>query len=164
MSLTAKSILSLFLALLLHFSVTSSIQNLLQSQGLLPGASIQDLLQSQGLPAGLFPNNVESYRFDFRTGRLEVFLESPCLTRFDSRVYFNNVVKANLSYGGLMGLEGVAQEELFLWLPVKRIIVDDPSSGLVMIDIGLALKQVSLSLFEDPPVCKPQGISPFVWF
>lgn len=86
-----------------------------------------------------------------------MFLESSCLAKFDGRVYFSSVVRAGLSYGGLMGLEGIAQEELFLWLPVKGIIVDDPSSGVILIDIGLAQKQLSLSLFEDPPVCKPQG-------
>lgn len=76
------------------------------------------------------------------------------MAKFDTRVLFDSVVRANLSYGGLVGLEGLTQEELFLWLPVKGIIVNDPSSGLILIDIGLAHKQLSLSLFEDPPVCK----------
>lgn len=132
--------------------------------------SIQELLQSRGLPAGLFPNNVKSYNLD-QGGRLEVFLEGPCMAKFENRVYFERVVTANLSYGGLIGVEGLTQEELFLWLPVKDIIVDDPKSGLILFDIGLAHKQFSLSLFEDPPVCKPQGaflslpLSPrFFWF
>ncbi|XP_031287873.1 uncharacterized protein At5g01610 [Pistacia vera] len=146
MTLTPKSILTLFLTLLLPFTITSS-------------SSIQNLLRSQGLPGGLFPNNVKSYSFDYQSSRLEVYLESPCMAKFDSRVYFNSVVRANLSYGGLIGLEGLAQEELFLWLPVKGIIVNDPSSGLILFDIGLAQKQLSLSLFEDPPVCKRQGAS-----
>ncbi|CBI18657.3 unnamed protein product, partial [Vitis vinifera] len=119
--------------------------------------SIQDLLRSRGLPAGLFPNNVKSYNLDQR-GRLEVYLEGPCMAKFENRVYFERVVTANLSYGGLIGVEGLTQEELFLWLPVKDIIVDDPNSGLILFDIGLAHKQLSLSLFEDPPVCKPQGV------
>ncbi|XP_022777386.1 uncharacterized protein LOC111318781 [Durio zibethinus] len=116
--------------------------------------SIQDLLQSQGLPAGLFPDNVISYKLD-PDGRLEVHLDSPCMAKFDGRVYFDRVVSANLSYGGLVGLEGLSEEELFLWLPVKGIIVNDPSSGLILFDIGVAHKQLSISLFEDPPVCKP---------
>lgn len=119
-------------------------------------SSIQDLLQGQGLPAGLFPDNVKSYKLD-PDGRLEVHLETPCMAKFDGRVHFDRVVRANLSYGGLVGLEGLSQEELFLWLPVKGIIVNDPSSGLILFDIGVAHKQLSLSLFEDPPVCKPQG-------
>lgn len=90
-------------------------------------------------------------------GRLEVHLDCSCMTKFETRVYFENIVRANLSYGGLRGLEGLIQEELFLWLPVKGISVSDPSSGLILFDIGVAHKQLSLSLFEDPPVCKPEA-------
>lgn len=81
------------------------------------------------------------------------------MAKFENRVYFDNTVRANLSFGGLKGLEGLIQEELFLWLPVKGISVSDPSSGLILFDIGVAHKQLSLSLFEDPPLCNPQGVS-----
>ncbi|KAF2303593.1 hypothetical protein GH714_019797 [Hevea brasiliensis] len=111
--------------------------------------------KSQGLPGGLFPDNVISFDLD-QNGRLEVHLDGPCMAKYETRVHFDSVVRANLSYGGL-GLEGISQEELFLWFPVKGIIVSDPSSGLILFDIGLAHKQLSRSLFEDPPVCKPQG-------
>ncbi|OWM77622.1 uncharacterized protein LOC116209590 [Punica granatum] len=119
-------------------------------------ASIQSLLLSQGLPGGLFPESVKSFSLD-PNGLLEVILERPCLAKFETKVYFDSIVRANLTYGRLQGLEGLAQQELFLWLPVKDIIVNDPSSGLILFDIGLAHKQLSLSLFEDPPPCKPQG-------
>ncbi|KAK3014670.1 hypothetical protein RJ639_009983 [Escallonia herrerae] len=125
---------------------------------LAPSISIQDLLRSKGLPAGLFPRNVESYDLD-QNGLLQVYLDRPCVAKFETRVFFDSVVRANLSYGGLVGVEGLSQEELFLWLPVKGIIVHDPSSGLILFDIGLAHKQLSLSLFEDPPVCNPQDLS-----
>ncbi|CAN4078273.1 unnamed protein product [Withania somnifera] len=120
--------------------------------------SIHDLLRSRGLPAGLFPKNaVKSYDLD-ENGHLQVYLDSPCVAKFETRVAFDSVVRANLSYGGLIGVEGLSQEELFLWLPVKDIIVYDPSSGLILFDIGLAHKQMSLSLFEEPPICNPQGV------
>ncbi|KAL8172399.1 hypothetical protein V2J09_024203 [Rumex salicifolius] len=119
--------------------------------------SIHELLRSKGLPAGLVPKEVKSYNL-YENGRLEIFLDAPCLTKFENRVYFDSVVRANLSYGGLIGVVGLTQEELFIWLPVKDIIVNDPSSGLILFDIGLAHKQLSLSLFEDPPSCKPQGV------
>lgn len=80
------------------------------------------------------------------------------MAKFETRVFFDSVVRANLSYGGLIGVEGLSQEELFLWLPVKDIIVYDPSSGLILFDIGLAHKQLSLSLFEEPPICNPQDV------
>lgn len=135
--------LSLLLLLSPHLSLSSS-------------SSIHDLLRSKGLPAGLIPEEVKSYTFS-ENGHLEVFLESPCLTKYENRVYFEQIITANLTYGSLIGVEGLQQEELFVWLPVKDIIVDDPSSGLILFDIGLAYKQLSFSLFEVPPHCKPQG-------
>ncbi|BFG29386.1 uncharacterized protein Pyn_19406 [Prunus yedoensis var. nudiflora] len=122
----------------------------------LSSSSIHDLLISQGLPAGLLPKEVKSYTLS-DNGQLQVFLDGPCLTKFENRVFFESVVRANLSYGSLIGVEGLTQEELFLWLPVKDIIVDDPRSGLILFDIGVAHKQLSLSLFEDPPDCKPSS-------
>lgn len=120
-------------------------------------SSLRNLLETRGLPGGLFPDNVESYSLDEKTGELEVQLQNPCFARFENRVYFDSVIRANLSYGGLVGLKGLTQEELFLWLPVKGIAVNDPSSGLVLFDIGVAHKRISRSLFEDPPVCYPPG-------
>lgn len=131
----------LFLSLLFSFSLSSSIH---------------DLLRSNGLPPGLLPKEVKSYTLS-ENGRLEVFLEAPCYTKFENRVFFEKVLSANLTYGSLIGVEGLTQEELFLWLPVKDIIVDDPKSGLILFDIVVAHKQLSLSLFEVPPSCKPQG-------
>ncbi|GMI79446.1 hypothetical protein HRI_001613900 [Hibiscus trionum] len=130
---------------------------LLPSSSLSSSTSIHDLLVSRGLPAGLLPKEVKSYTLS-DNGTLEVFLHEPCLTKYENRVFFDSVVRANLSYGSLSGVVGLSQEELFLWLPVKDIIVYDPKSGLILFDIGLAHKQLSLSLFEDPPLCKPQGI------
>ncbi|XP_014522708.1 uncharacterized protein LOC106779166 [Vigna radiata var. radiata] len=118
--------------------------------------SIHDLLRSKGLPPGLLPEEVKSYTFS-QNGHLEVFLDAPCLTKYENRVLFEQVFTANLTYGSLIGVEGLQQEELFVWLPVKDIVVNDPSSGLILFDIGLAHKQFSLSLFEDPPHCKPEG-------
>ncbi|KAK4355304.1 hypothetical protein RND71_024275 [Anisodus tanguticus] len=119
--------------------------------------SIHDLLKSKGLPRGLLPKEVKFYNLS-NSGLLEVFLDGPCLAKFDTMAFYDSVVKANLTYGSLAGVEGLSQQELFVWLPVKGIIVDDPSSGLILFDIGLAHKQLSLSLFEDPPHCKPDGV------
>ncbi|KAG9454323.1 hypothetical protein H6P81_007227 [Aristolochia fimbriata] len=116
--------------------------------------SIHDVLRSRGLPPGILPKAVKSYTLG-DNGLLEVFLEGPCLTKYDTRAYFESVIRGNLSYGQLTDLVGLTQEELFLWLPVKDIIVDDPSSGLILFDIVVAHKQLSLSLFEDPPECGP---------
>ncbi|WCJ31316.1 hypothetical protein M5689_012819 [Euphorbia peplus] len=119
-------------------------------------SSVHDLLISKGLPAGLVPKEVKSYKFE-ENGYLEVFLDGPCLTKYENRVFFESVIRANLTYRSLNGVVGLSQEELFLWLPVKDITLDDPKSGLILFDIGVAHKNISLSLFEEPPNCKSQG-------
>ncbi|XVF04031.1 hypothetical protein REPUB_Repub05bG0045700 [Reevesia pubescens] len=144
--LTKLLCFTIFVSFFLPLSLSSSSSS----------SSIHDLLVSRGLPAGLLPKEVKSYSLS-ENGTLEVILDGPCLTKYENRVLFDSVVRANLTYGSLIGVVGLSQEELFLWLPVKDIIVDDPKSGLILFDIGLAYKQLSLSLFEVPPDCKPQG-------
>ncbi|KAM0943899.1 hypothetical protein DsansV1_C13g0126991 [Dioscorea sansibarensis] len=119
--------------------------------------SIHDLLRSHGLPGGLLPKSVDSFVLDPATGLLEATLDSPCYAKYDGLVYFDRVVRGNLSYGELRGVVGLSQEELFLWLPVKEIRVSDPGSGVILFDIGMAHKQLSMSLFEEPPDCRPEG-------
>ncbi|KAK9936178.1 hypothetical protein M0R45_013035 [Rubus argutus] len=145
MSLTPISLftLSLLLLLLLPFTATSSLHN---------------LLQSQGLPAGSSPTpSSPTILTRWAASRFIWTLLAWPSSRTGSTS--TTTVRANLSFGGLKGLEGLIQEELFLWLPVKGISVSDPSSGLILFDIGVAHKQLSLSLFEDPPLCNPQGVS-----
>lgn len=133
----------LFTSLLLSFTLSS------------PSCpTVQDVLRAHGLPVGLLPKEVDYYTLQ-EDGRLEVHLVSACYANFESRVHFEAVVKANLSYGSLGGLEGLKQEELFLWLPVKDIVVKNPDSGVIIFDIGVAFKQISLSIFEEPPKCNP---------
>ncbi|XP_020679021.1 uncharacterized protein LOC110097120 [Dendrobium catenatum] len=121
------------------------------------GGSIHELLRDHGLPAGLLPTAVSSYNLDLETGVLEAHLDRPCYAKYDGMVFFNETVRGNLSYGGLRGLVGLSQEELFLWLPVKEILVADPSSGVILFDMGVAHKQLSLSLFENPQDCSVGG-------
>ncbi|CAN1326988.1 hypothetical protein LINPERPRIM_LOCUS34005 [Linum perenne] len=127
--MASSSVTTLFLLLLLLPSTSFAAATS-------SSTSLQKLLHSHGLP---------------------VQLDEPCLAKFESRVFFESVVRANLSFGGLIGFEGLSQEELFLWFPVKGIFVNDPDSGVILMDIGLAHKQLSVSLFEDPPSCKPDG-------
>ncbi|KAK9689048.1 hypothetical protein RND81_09G031300 [Saponaria officinalis] len=115
--------------------------------------TVHELLENKGLPKGLLPKEVKSFEFNEQNGLLNVYFDGPCLTKFENRVLFDSVVRANLSFGELLAVEGLSQEELFIWLPVKEISVNDPMSGIILFDIGMAQKQLSLSLFEDPPSC-----------
>ena len=97
--------------------------------------SIHELLRSHGLPGGLLPRGVESFTLDEATGLLEARLPSSCYTKYDNGEQ-NTVVRGNLSFGALRGCEGLAQEELFVWLPVKGILISDPGSGVILFGIG----------------------------
>jgi hypothetical protein len=119
--------------------------------------TIYDALQMNGLPKGLLPNAVKNFTVD-EQGNFEVHLDKPCYAKFENQVYYEKIVKGNLSYGQIGGLSGIVAQELFLWFPVKGIRVDIPSSGLIYFDVGVVYKQWSLSLFENPPDCKDNGV------
>ncbi|XP_006658673.2 uncharacterized protein LOC102711365 [Oryza brachyantha] len=121
--------------------------------------TIHELLRTHGLPGGLLPRGVESYSLDEANGLLEARLSAPCYAKYDDGdlAFFDTVVRGNLSFGALRGVEGLSQEELFVWLPVKGIVVADPGSGVILFDIGYAHKRLSRSLFEEPPDCKPSA-------
>jgi hypothetical protein len=125
------------------------------------GNTIHQLLKDHGLPGGLLPRGVESYTLDESSGLLQARLSAPCYAKYDNGdlAYFDNVVRGNLSKGALRGVEGLSQEELFVWLPVKGILVQDQEPGVILFDIGFAHKSLSRSLFEDPPDCKPSAAS-----
>ncbi|KAG6490315.1 uncharacterized protein LOC122006360 [Zingiber officinale] len=120
--------------------------------------TIGDLLRGHGLPVGLLPKAVYSFAHDPSSGLLEVRIGRLCYVRYgDGLSFFDREVRGNLSYGAIRGVEGWSQEELFLWLPVKGIVVSDPESGVILFDIGLARKRLPISSFEDPPDCLPGG-------
>ena len=144
MSLTPSSLVPIFLLVLVF---------IFPLIGIAKEASLEEFLRNHGLPAGLFPKSVKSFKLD-QMGRLEVHLDRPCLAQYETTVFFDTVVKANLSFGQLKVLEGMSREELFLWLPVKDIIVTDPKSGVIVIDIGFAFKHLSFSRFDEPRICR----------
>ncbi|KEH31171.1 hypothetical protein MtrunA17_Chr4g0048871 [Medicago truncatula] len=145
MSLTTSSRVSIFILFLAFvFPLSWTVEE----------SSLEKILRNHGLPAGLFPRSVKSFKFDHQMGHLEVHLDRPCLAQYETRVFFDTIVKANLSFRQLQVFEGMSREELFLWLPVKDIFVVDPSSGVILIDIGFALKFLAFSRFDEPPICR----------
>ncbi|KAL3838536.1 hypothetical protein ACJIZ3_023127 [Penstemon smallii] len=117
--------------------------------------SFYDVLKSNGLPIGLFPKGISNFTIDRASGRFELHLlsPSPCDTKFETRVRYEWNITGSVNYGKIANLSGVATQELFLWLPVKNIQVDIPSSGLIYFDVGVISKQFSLSFFETPRDC-----------
>ncbi|KAL1552195.1 hypothetical protein AAHA92_13023 [Salvia divinorum] len=118
-------------------------------------ASFYDVLQSNGLPMGLFPKGISEYSVDHLSGAFELRMlyASPCDAKFETPLRYQCNITGRLRYGQVSDLSGVAAQDLFLWLPVKSIRVDIPSSGLIYFDVGMVFKQFSLSFFETPKEC-----------
>ncbi|KAJ1443576.1 hypothetical protein SESBI_00157 [Sesbania bispinosa] len=119
--------------------------------------TIYDELRAQGLPVGLLPKGITKYKINGSSGEFEVLMEQACNAKFENEVHYDSNIKGTLGYGQIGKLSGVSAQELFLWFPVKGIRVDVPSSGLIHFDVGVADKQFSVSLFEDPPDCNPEA-------
>ncbi|KAK6136378.1 hypothetical protein DH2020_029868 [Rehmannia glutinosa] len=98
---------------------------------------------------------ISDFALDLASGRFELRLlyPSPCDAKFETHVRYQCNITGSVSYGKIANLSGVAAQELFLWLSVKAIEVDVPSSGLIYFDVGVVFKQFSLSFFETPKDC-----------
>ncbi|XP_047971282.1 uncharacterized protein LOC125214333 [Salvia hispanica] len=114
-----------------------------------------DILSSHGLPIGIFPKGISEFSVDPTSGgfRLRLPSPSPCDTVFETRLRYECDITGSISYGRISNLTGVTAQELFLWLPVRGIQVDIPSSGLIYFDVEVVSKQFSLSLFETLKDC-----------
>ncbi|CAH2072616.1 unnamed protein product [Thlaspi arvense] len=119
----------------------------------LPDPSFYDYLRESGLPAGIVPKGVTNFSIDVKTGHFTVALPVPCDAKFENQFHFDYNISGVLSDGRIGNLSGVTQKELFLWFAVKGIHVDPERSGLIHFDVGVADKQLSLSLFESPRDC-----------
>ncbi|XP_010492537.1 PREDICTED: uncharacterized protein LOC104769912 [Camelina sativa] len=119
----------------------------------LPDPSFYDYLRESNLPAGIVPKGVTNFSVDVNTGSFTVALPVPCVAKFENQFHFDYNITGVLSDGRIGNLSGVKQKELFLWFAVKGIHVDPESSGLIHFDVGVADKQLSLSLFESPRDC-----------
>ncbi|XP_011077150.1 uncharacterized protein LOC105161227 [Sesamum indicum] len=145
--LTTLTILFIFIS---PFTPTTADHNLAASS-----SSFYDVLESHALPIGLFPKGISSFSIDPPTGRFHLHLvySSPCKAEFETHVRYQCNITGSISFAKIANLSGVAAQELFLWLPVKGIRVDVPSTGLIYFDVGVVFKQFSLSFFETPKEC-----------
>ncbi|KAL8532930.1 hypothetical protein ACS0TY_009263 [Phlomoides rotata] len=117
--------------------------------------TVYEVLRSNGLPMGLFPRGISDFSIDEATGsfRLRLQSPSPCDAVFETRLRYDRDITGRISYGKISDVTGVSAQELFLWLAVRGIQVDIPSSGLIYFDVESVSKQFSLSLFEMPKDC-----------
>ncbi|KAL6517370.1 hypothetical protein OROMI_033071 [Orobanche minor] len=115
-----------------------------------------DILSSHGLPIGVFPKSISSFAVDPASGGfllLRLSAPSPCDTVFETPLRYQRDITGRISYGRISNLTGVLAQELFLWLPVRAIQVDIPSSGLIYLDVEVVSKQFSQSVFDTLKDC-----------
>ncbi|KFK25878.1 hypothetical protein AALP_AA8G174000 [Arabis alpina] len=142
MGTTSRDLFFVIIASILFLELSSS-----------PDPSFYDYLRESNLPAGIVPKGVTNFSIDIKTGQFTVALPVPCDAKFENQFHFDYNITGVLSDGRIGNLSGVTQKELFLWFAVKGIHVDPESSGLIHFDVGVADKQLSLSLFESPRDC-----------
>ncbi|XP_010558580.1 PREDICTED: uncharacterized protein LOC104827171 [Tarenaya hassleriana] len=136
-----------------NFCLISIFFSLLLRSSLQSEPSFYDYLRENGLPAGIVPKGIMDFSIDPKTGRFTVTLPGPCEAQIENQFHFDFNISGVLSDGRIGELSGVTQKELFLWFPVKGIHLDPDSSGLIHFDVGVADKQLPLSLFESPRDC-----------
>ncbi|KAM0935785.1 hypothetical protein DsansV1_C27g0196531 [Dioscorea sansibarensis] len=120
------------------------------------GMSAYEVLRANGLPSGLLPKGVREFSIG-DDGGFEAHLDHPCLAKFENRVLYETNISGSISYGRISSISGVSAQELFLWFPVKAIVVDDPLSGVIFFDVGAVRKQFPISTFDTPPDCAPSN-------
>ncbi|CAN7020605.1 unnamed protein product [Brassica rapa subsp. trilocularis] len=115
--------------------------------------TIYEILQENGLPLGIFPKGVKDFIFNGESGRFLVYLNQSCDAKYETELHYDENITGTIGYGEIRDLSGILAQDLFLWFPVKGIRVEEPSSGLIVFDVGVVRKQYSLSLFETPRDC-----------
>ncbi|XP_039123997.1 uncharacterized protein LOC120260563 [Dioscorea cayenensis subsp. rotundata] len=118
------------------------------------GMSAYEVLRVNGLPSGLLPKGVREFSIG-DDGSFEAHLDHPCLAKFENHVLYQTNISGSISFGRISSISGVSAQELFLWFPVKAIVVDDPLSGVIFFDVGDVRKQFPISTFDTPPDCAP---------
>ncbi|GLJ05643.1 hypothetical protein SUGI_0022110 [Cryptomeria japonica] len=91
---------------------------------------ITEVLAKFGLPIGLLPDSVKSYSLA-DDGEFRVDLEKPCYVQFNYLVYYDNKITGKLTYGKISDLDGIEVRKFFIWVNIKGIEVDVPSSDFV---------------------------------
>lgn len=120
-------------------------------------ADIHDLLPDFGLPIGILPDAVESYTLSPTNGEFDVKLSRECYVKFDDQtVYYGKSIKGKLSYGSISGVTGIQAKQLFLWLSVTGMEVDE-KDGMIEFHVGVLSKKLPADMFQDVPECKSKA-------
>ncbi|EFJ11066.1 hypothetical protein SELMODRAFT_447102 [Selaginella moellendorffii] len=131
----------------------ASLPRLSAADAILPSAEVSRFLEEHGLPGGLLPNLVTSYSLRDNNSTFVVHLQHECYHRFENLVWYGTTISGKLGYGKIENLSGIQAKELFLWLGVTGIRVDESNRDYIYFEVGIVSKRLRASLFRDPPSC-----------
>jgi hypothetical protein len=124
----------------------------------LASATVPEDLEKNGLPVGLLPGSVKSYTLN-EDGTFVVYLEEPCYAKIDDQlVYYAANISGVLKFGKINSLDGIETKQLFVWLPVTGIYVDDPASPYIYFQVGVLTKRLAVAIFESAPKCTSHAV------
>ena len=116
-------------------------------------------LKKHGLPIGLLPDIVTSAVLN-DDGSFVVHLAKTCRASVANTgqvpLYYDRQLTGAIQYGKLVNLKGISAKppELFFWVPVRSIFMDNPPSDSIHFSIGFGLTEdLPLKAFSFSPDC-----------
>lgn len=73
-------------------------------------------------------------------------------------VYYASNISGVLKFGKINSLDGIETKQLFVWLPVTGIYVDDPASPYIYFQVGVLTKRLAVAIFESAPKCTSHAV------
>jgi hypothetical protein len=73
-------------------------------------------------------------------------------------VYYASNISGVLKFGKINSLDGIETKQLFVWLPVTGIYVDDPASPYIYFQVGVLTKRLAVAIFESAPKCSSHAV------
>ena len=116
-------------------------------------------LKKHGLPIGLLPDIITSAVLN-DDGSFVVHLSKTCRASVANTgqvpLYYDRQLTGTIQYGKLVNLRGITAKppELFFWVPVRSIYMDNPPSDSIHFSIGFGLTEdLPLKAFSFSPDC-----------
>lgn len=73
-------------------------------------------------------------------------------------MYYAANISGVLKFGTINSLDGIETKQLFVWLPVTGIYVDEPASPYIYFQVGVLTKRLAVAIFESAPKCSSHAV------
>ncbi|MBA0868229.1 hypothetical protein Goshw_010586 [Gossypium schwendimanii] len=111
-----------------------------------------ELLEEISLPKGIVPVEIIEFGRNRSTGLVWMKLKNKKehkFKRINKVVSYDREINFFIDNGGIKKLTGIKCKELFIWITISSMIIEDPSSGKISFTIPSGLKvHFPISAFE----------------